>query len=164
MLVMVMVMLKWLDWPSKLTLDQYLPLHAPLLDFLVEDAKRVDAWSYPKLGELEKYQRIRGLNMKMLERIEVRELVCGVSSASEILKVRSGVKRKKSSKPGKQKRVRMRSAREAAAGSRAEEPVDLSPSQPSPGSSRGRSGFGESVSGPLEEDGSEEVVILEDED
>ena len=65
-----------LDWPSKLTLDQYLPLHAPLLDFLVEDAKRVDAWSYPKLEELEKYQRIRGLNMKMLERIEVRELVC----------------------------------------------------------------------------------------
>jgi len=36
--------------------------------------------------------------------------------------------------------------------------------QPSPGSSRGRSGFGESVSGPLQEDGSEEVVILEDDD
>ncbi len=80
-----------LDWPSKLTLDQYLPLHAPLLDFLVEDAKRVDAWSYPKLGELEKYQRIRGLNMKMLERIEVRELVCGVSSIEEILEVRRWV-------------------------------------------------------------------------
>ncbi len=74
------------------------------------------------------------------------------------------MKRKKSSKPGKQKRVRMRSAREAAAGSRAEEPVDLSPSQPSPGSSRSRIGFGESVSGPLEEGGSEEVVILEDDE
>jgi len=80
-----------LDWPSKLTLDQYLPLHAPLLDFLVEDAKRIDAWRYPKLEELEKYQRIRGLNMKMLERIEVRELVCGVSSAEEILEVRKWV-------------------------------------------------------------------------
>ena len=79
-------------------------------------------------------------------------------------KVRSGVKRKKSSKPGKQKRLRMKSARETVAGSRAEEPVGLSPSQPSPGSSRGRSGFGESVSGPLQEDGSEEVVILEDDD
>jgi len=153
-----------LDWPSKLTLDQFLPLHAPLLDFLVEDAKWIDAWKYPKLEELGKYQRIRGLNLKMLDRIEVRELVCGVSSASEILKVRSGVKRKKSSKPGKQKRMRMRSAREAAAGSRAEEPVDLSPSQPSPGSSRSRIGFGESVSGPLEEGGSEEVVILEDDE
>ena len=64
-----------LDWPSKLTLDQYLPLHAPLLDFLVEDAKRIDGWRYPKLEELEKYQRIRGLNMKLLDRIEVRELI-----------------------------------------------------------------------------------------
>ena len=50
-----------LDWPDKLTLDQFLPLHAPLLDFLVEDAKRIDAWKYPKLEELEKYQSIRGL-------------------------------------------------------------------------------------------------------
>ena len=80
-----------LDWPDKLTLDQFLPLHAPLLDFLVEDAKRIDAWKYPKLEELEKYQRIRGLNLKMLDRIEVRELVCGVSPASEILEVRNWV-------------------------------------------------------------------------
>ena len=58
-------------------------------------------------------------------------------------KVRSGVKRKKSSKPGKLKRLRMRSSRESVAESNAEEPVGLSPAQPSPGSSRGRSGFGE---------------------
>ena len=74
------------------------------------------------------------------------------------------MKRKKSSKPGKKKSMRMKSSRESVAGSNVEEPVGLSPSQPSPGSSRGRSGFGESVSGPLEEDGSEEVVILEDEE
>ena len=78
-------------------------------------------------------------------------------------KVRSGVKRKKSSKPGKQKRLRMRSSRDVAE-SNAEEPVGLSPSQPSPGSSRGRSGFGGSASGPLQEDGSEEVVVLDEED
>ena len=79
-------------------------------------------------------------------------------------KVRSGVKRKKSSKPGKLKRLRMRSSRESVAESNAEEPVGLSPSQPSPGSSRGRSGFGGSASGPLQEDGSEEVVMLDEED
>ena len=79
-------------------------------------------------------------------------------------KVRSGVKRKKSSKPGKLKRLRMRSSKESVGESNAEEPVGLSPSQPSPGSSRGRSGFGESVSGPLQEDGSEEVVMLDEED
>ena len=82
-----------LDWPSKLTLDEFLPLHAPLLDFLVEDTKRIDAWKYPKLEELEKYQRIRGLDLKILDRIEVRELVCGVSSASEILEVKEWIKR-----------------------------------------------------------------------
>jgi len=82
-----------LDWPSKLTLDEFLPLHAPLLDFLVEDTKRIDAWKYPKLEELEKYQRIRGLDLKILDRIEVRELVCGVSSASEILEVKERIKR-----------------------------------------------------------------------
>ena len=79
-------------------------------------------------------------------------------------KVRSGVKRKKSSKPGKQKRMRMKSSRESVPESNAEEPVGLSPSQPSPGSSRGRSGFGESVSRPQKEDGSEEVVMLDEED
>ena len=82
-----------LDCPGKLTLDEYLPLHAPLLDFLVEDTKRIDAWKYPKLEELEKYQRFRGLSLKMLERIEVRELVCGVSSASEILEVKEWIGR-----------------------------------------------------------------------
>jgi len=82
-----------LDCPGKLTLDEFLPLHAPLLDFLVEDTKRIDAWKYPKLEELEKYQRFRGLSLKMLERIEVRELVCGVSSASEILEVKEWIER-----------------------------------------------------------------------
>ena len=82
-----------LDWPSKLTLDEFLPLHAPLLDFLVEDTKRIDAWKYPKLEELEKYQKFRGLNLSMLERIETRELVCGVSSVSEIREVSNWIER-----------------------------------------------------------------------
>ncbi len=73
-------------------------------------------------------------------------------------KVRLGVKRKKNPRPGELKRLRMRSSRESVAESNVEEPVGLSSSQPSPGSSRGRSGFGESVSRPLQEDGSEEVV------
>lgn len=80
-----------LDWPSRLTLDEFLPLHAPLLDFLVEDTKRTDAWKYPKLEELERYQKIRGLNLQMLDRIEVRELICGVSSTSEILEVKKWI-------------------------------------------------------------------------
>jgi len=79
-------------------------------------------------------------------------------------KVRSGVKRKKNPRPGKLKRLRMRSSRESVAESNVEEPVGLSLSQPSPGSSRDRSGYGESVSGPQQEDGCEEVVMLSKED
>ena len=79
-------------------------------------------------------------------------------------KPRSGVKRKKNPRPGKLKRIRMKSSRGSVAESDAGEPVGLSPSQPSPGSSRDRSGLGESVSGPQQEDGCEEVVMLSEED
>ena len=58
------------------------------------------------------------------------------------------MKRKKNPRPSKLKRMRMRSLKESAAGSTAEEPLGVSPSQPSPGSSGARNGFGESVSGP----------------
>ena len=82
-----------LDCPSILTQEEFLPAKAPLLDFLVEDTKRTDAWKYPKLEELEKYQKFRGLNLDMLERVETRELVCGVSSVSEIREVRDWIER-----------------------------------------------------------------------
>ena len=77
-----------LDWPSNLTKDKFLPAQAPLLDFLVEDTKRSDAWKFPKLEELKKYQRYRGLNLDMLRRIETRKLVSGVLSVSEMKEVR----------------------------------------------------------------------------
>jgi hypothetical protein len=85
--------LSGLDWPSRLSLEEFLPLHAPLLDFLVEDTKRMDSWKYPKLEELEKYQRYCGLCLEMLDRIEVRVLVCGVSFTSKILEVKSWIER-----------------------------------------------------------------------
>ena len=58
----------------------------------------------------------------------------------------------------------MRRLKENAAGSTAEEPVGVSPSQPSPGSSGARNGFGESVSGPQQEDGFEEGGMVDEED
>ena len=80
-----------LDCSGILKKEEFLPAKAPLLDFLVEDTKRSDAWKYPKLEELEKYQKFRGLNLSMLERIETCELVCGDSSASEIREVREWI-------------------------------------------------------------------------
>ena len=78
--------------------------------------------------------------------------------------MRSGVKRKKNPRPGKLKRLRMRSSKESVAEANAEEPVGLPPSQPSPGASRDRTGFGESASGPPQEDGCEEEVVMLDEE
>ena len=69
-----------LDQSSVLNFHQFLPVDAPLLDFLVKDLKGVEGWKYPKLEDLELYQSERGLNLRMLDRIEVRELVCRVSS------------------------------------------------------------------------------------
>ena len=88
----------------------------------------------------------------------------GEVPAQPASKVRSSVKRKKNPRPGKLKRMRMRSLKESAAGSTAEELVGVSLSQPSPGSSGARNGFRESVSGPQQEDGYEEVVIVDEED
>ena len=83
--------LKGLDKPDYLRMKEFLPADAPLLDFLVEDTKGLDGWKYPKLNELLFYQDNRGLSLKMLEEIEVRELVCGVSSEQEIDEVHDWV-------------------------------------------------------------------------
>ena len=79
-------------------------------------------------------------------------------------KVRSGVKQKKDPRPGKMKRMRMRSLKESMASSTAEEPAGIPPSQPSPGPSGVRNGFGEDVSGPQREDSYEEVVTVDEDD
>ena len=73
-----------LDMPSMLRSEQFLPVDAPLLDYLVYDVKKPEGWKYPKLKELEGYQSNRGLNLGMLKEIEVKELVCGVSSDEDI--------------------------------------------------------------------------------
>ena len=84
--------------------------------------------------------------------------------ALSTLKKRSRMKREKNPRSGKLKRMRMRSLKENAAGSTDEEPVGVAPSQPSPGSYGARNGFRESVSGPQQEDGFEEVVMVDEED
>lgn len=64
-----------------------------MLDFLVEEEINVERWKYPRLEESEKYQRYRGLNMDMLKRIKVWELLCGVKSYSEIEEVRDWIEK-----------------------------------------------------------------------
>jgi len=80
-----------LDKPRYLSDSEFLPIDAPLLDYLVEDTRSLDGWKYPKIEELEKYQEKRGLDLEMLKEIEVRELVCGISSDTEIENTRKWI-------------------------------------------------------------------------
>ena len=42
-----------LDMPTMLNLEQFLPVDAPLLDYLVYDTRKPEGWKYPKLKDLE---------------------------------------------------------------------------------------------------------------
>ena len=65
----------------------YLPVGAPLLDYLTEDVRNSEGWMYPKLDDLMSFQSHRGLSWSMTQEIEVRELICGISSEGEIKEV-----------------------------------------------------------------------------
>ena len=65
----------------------YLPVGAPLLDYLTEDVRNSEGWMYPKLDDLLSFQSHRGLSWSMTQEIEVRELICGISSEGEIKEV-----------------------------------------------------------------------------
>ena len=62
----------------------FLPVGAPLLDYLENDISNSEGWKFPKVEDLRSFQSHRGLSWKMKDEVEVRELVCGVSSEPEI--------------------------------------------------------------------------------
>lgn len=57
-------MQKYLSCFSKFCLDKldllrswvFLPVKAPLLDYIIVDLKKIDDWKYPKVEELEYFQ------------------------------------------------------------------------------------------------------------
>ena len=65
-------------------MKDYLPVEAPLLDFL--ETEGLTGWKYPELQELGKFQQKRGLIYSVLDDVEVCEIICGVSSTEEIQK------------------------------------------------------------------------------
>ena len=67
-------------------LKDYLPVEAPLLDYLTVETEGSTGWKYPRLQELRKFQQKRGLTYSVLDDEEVREIICGVSSKDEIQK------------------------------------------------------------------------------
>ena len=66
--------------------NEFLPMGAPLLDFLTVDTEGSTGWKYPRLEELRFYQANRGLTFSVLEEVEVRKIICGISTQDEIEK------------------------------------------------------------------------------
>ena len=62
----------------------FLPAGAPLIDFLATTMQRCDDWKYPHREQIEFIQRNRGLTLDILEQVEVREIIAGITSESEI--------------------------------------------------------------------------------
>ena len=73
-----------LNIPSFGERKDFLPVGAPLLDYLEDDISKSEGWMFPKLEDLQSFQDHRGLSWRMKEEVEVRELICGVSSDQEI--------------------------------------------------------------------------------
>ena len=65
----------------------YLPVQAPLLDYLNIETKGSTGWKYPKLQELRRFQQKQGVTYSVLEDVEVREVICGISLTEEIQKL-----------------------------------------------------------------------------
>ena len=73
---------------------EFLPMGAPLLDFLAVETEGSAGWKYPRLEELRSYQENRGLTFSVLEEVEVRERICGISTQDEIEKFHEWVTEK----------------------------------------------------------------------
>ena len=61
-------------------MQDYLPVDAPLLDYLATEAGGSVGWKFPRLQELRKFQEKRGLNYSVLDEVKVKEIICGTST------------------------------------------------------------------------------------
>ena len=55
--------------------QDYLPVQAPLLDYLTVETEGLTGWKYPKLQDLRVFQQKIGLTYSVLEDVEVREVI-----------------------------------------------------------------------------------------
>ena len=60
------------------------PVEIPLLDMLAIDKDRVDSWDVPSRQYITQLQANRGLGFNILDRVEVREIVVGVTSPEKL--------------------------------------------------------------------------------
>lgn len=70
--------------PTDISMEDFLPAGAPLLDFLAVSMDRLETWKLPPREEISLYQRARGLSYSMLDNIRVEEILVGESSNNQI--------------------------------------------------------------------------------
>ena len=78
------VMVNGMQIPKIGTRSTFLPEGAPLLDYLAVYQEGMSAWKYPAREEVNMFERNRGLAFKMLQTIDVREIVVGETSSTRI--------------------------------------------------------------------------------
>ena len=76
--------------PKDIRLEDYLPNFAPLYDFFCYERKRGDMWVFnPQVGGVfpMKYLNLRNVDYSLLTSVVVKEIIIGVTPATEILKI-----------------------------------------------------------------------------
>ena len=74
--------------PGLTPFGEFLPRSAPLVDFLSKGIHAEAGWKYPSWNTIHGIQANRGLSYQMLENVEFKEIVAGISSPEKILEIR----------------------------------------------------------------------------
>ena len=72
----------------QLLFKEFLLRSAPFIDFLLIGIHTGAGWNYPSSTTIHGIQANQGLSYQMLEDVEVKEIIAGISSPEEILETR----------------------------------------------------------------------------
>ena len=65
----------------------FLPEGTPLLEYLAVYQEKMDSWKYPSREEINIFKRGRGLSLKMIQEVEVQEVIVGETRPDQIKEV-----------------------------------------------------------------------------
>ena len=66
--------------------EKMIPCGSPIIEFLRSDAQRTDSWRYPSKEDLDDWRENRGFTANYPSKVDVREIVAGVTPEEEIVK------------------------------------------------------------------------------
>ena len=71
-------------FPGPLGRKEYIPAGIPILDIIRAQLEKSDSWKFPSKSTLDLWSSSRGMSLDMLNIVEVKEIVIGISSEDEI--------------------------------------------------------------------------------